>query len=312
VRLVLRLAGRHRITSLATDQQDAARSFMLAIDSRYDELRLVPRRAEMRISGATRTLGEPDRRFIGRATVVQLDRHARFDMDTVLVDPGADSVVDCGRTPAGHLTWVSDGTSLKIRFRAPTPSAPPSATDHDGTGQSGAGGGVASRSAEPTGTPGSNSPNEVGNGEPGAQEMRVDFRRLPAELGWRFRDPMGEPELGREFLNHPFTLSDGVMSGLPVKILRSVSDVQFSHNSRAHVILWVDPDTLLIRRAAYDGAFVQSADGKVQAIEADMELSYQLGVPPPDGAFDLELGPDAKDITDLIAREGRAALGMLP
>jgi hypothetical protein len=297
---------------LAAEPQDAARAFMLAIDSRYEELRPVPRRADMRIAGAIRTLGELDHHFVGTATVLQHDRRARFEMDTVMVDPAAESVADCRQTAAGHLTWVTDGTSLKIRYRPTARSAQPPGIDQTRSGQMGAAPDGASRSTQPEPIHSPPSPGAIMDGEPAAQEMRADFRRLPTDLGWRFRDPMGELELGREFLNHPFTLNDGVLDGRVVKVLRSVSDIPFSHTSRAHVILWIDPDTLLILRAVYDGTFVQSADGTEHAIEAEMNLTYRIGITLPETAFDLELAPDAKDITDVIAREGRAALGMLP
>ncbi|MGA2126980.1 MAG: hypothetical protein ABSG76_12595 [Xanthobacteraceae bacterium] len=273
---------------------DAARQFMLAIDTRYEELRTVPRRAEMRIAVTTRTLGAPDQHVRGTATIHQLDRRARFEMDTAIVEGAGTSQTDCGVTPAGHLVWVMDGTRLSIRYEPPaTPETPET-----------------SRALE------ASNPPETDQRPPARQhlqpqEMRADFGLLPPELGLRFRDPMGEPELGREFLNHPFTLRDGVLDGRAVKVLRSMSEVVFSRNSRAEVTFWVDPESLLIVRAVYDGLFKQD-DGNERAVATEMDLSYRLGVALPDRVFALEIGPDARDITDMIAREGRAALGMLP
>jgi hypothetical protein len=273
----------------AAEADDAARQFMLAIDTRYEGLRTMPRRAEMRIAVTTRTLGAPDQHVRGIATIHQLDRQVRFEMDTAIVENVGMAATDCRVTSAGHLVWVMDGTRLNIRYE------PPAAAD----------------------SPEASKPPEAGQGLQAGQhqqpmEMRADFGRLPPELGLRFRDPMGEPELGREFLNHPFTLRDGVLDGRAVKVLRSMSDVVFSRNSRAEVAFWVDPDSLLILRAVYDGVFTQSDDGKERAIATEMELSYRLGDPLPDRVFALDVGPDARDITDIIAREGRAALGMLP
>lgn len=261
---------------------------MLAIDARYEELRTVPRRADMRIVVTTRTLGAPDQHVRGTATIHQLDRRARFDMDTVIVDSAGTVATDCRVTPAGHVAWVMDGTRLNIRYEPPAVAAGPEASNPPEAGQD-----LPARQ------------------HPQSQEMRADFGRLPPELGLRFRDPLGEPELGREFLNHPFTLRDGVLDGRAVRVLRSMSGVVFSRNSRAEVTFWVDPDSLLIVRAVYDGLFTQQ-DGKERAVATEMDLSYRLGVPLPDRIFALEVGPDAKDITDMIAREGRAALGMLP
>jgi hypothetical protein len=270
---------------------EAARSLMIAIDTRYEELRSVPRRMEMRVAITRRTLGEPDRHFRGMATVTQLDRKARFEMDTVEEKSAAGA--DCAATPVGHLVWVIEGARLKMRFQ-------PAAT-------------VASPSAGLAAPATIDAAPETQPIEPSAlQEMRADFEQLPPELGLALRDPMGEPELGREFLNHPFTLRDGVLDGRPAKVLQSLSEVTFNRSSKAHVTLWVDPENLLILRLAYNGVYSPSDEGKGHEIVTETDLNYQFGVPLPDNIFSLDIGPEARDITDIIAREGRAALGLVP
>ncbi|TGD95125.1 hypothetical protein [Methylobacterium nonmethylotrophicum] len=144
------------------------------------------------------------------------------------------------------------------------------------------------------------------------REFRVDLSRLPEGLSAQFRDPMSEPELAAQYLQTPFSVEERVHEGRIVRVLRSQAAVAFTGRSRAFVTLTVDPASMLIVRAAYEGSYRGGREGEHYYYATVIDVAYRLYVPIADDAFALTLAPDAEDATPLVAEEGRAALGMAP
>jgi hypothetical protein len=146
------------------------------------------------------------------------------------------------------------------------------------------------------------------------REKYVDFSRMPKEYGPKWTQPMMAAELPEEFLGHDFVLSQQVLQGKPVYVLRSDGRIPLSPDSSMGVTLWVDPKSYLILRMENDDTWHPSP-GIEAYVEGEYDISYEFGVEIPDSAFQIEMGKRAEDITAVVSQKIREKLewqGKLP
>jgi hypothetical protein len=253
-----------------------ARTVMERINQAYEALNAQGRRVTMEYRTTIRAPGKPDVHLSGTAVALQKDRKIRFEQaeGAYRTAVRAKGKADADR-PGGDLLWINDGRLLWWRYKEPD--------------------------ADP----------ERGCG---VREDYVDFSRMPKEYGPKWTQPMMAAELPEEFLGHDFVLSQQVLQGKPVYVLRSEGRIPLSPDSSMGVTLWVDPKSYLVLRMENDDAW-HPAPGIEAYTEGEYDITYEFGVEIPDSAFQIEIGKRAEDITAVVSRKIRDKLewqGKLP
>ncbi|MBN1204018.1 MAG: hypothetical protein JXB05_03730 [Myxococcaceae bacterium] len=214
-----------------------------------------------------RATGQPLTMTDGQARILQQDRKARFETLPGSMKVEMEGPDGLKRTDGGELVWVHDGRVLRTRYALQNP------------------------------TPG---------GPPILHETFIDHDRVPEELGSRYTDPMAEPELAAEIVSHPFTLTRESWHGKSTYVLRSQGPIVLSDTTRMEMNLWVDPEDLLVRRVESETTHVEADTGTSRSTRLEAEFVYHLQVAIADSDFELNLSPDAKDMTEVLLQEGRS------
>ena len=253
-----------------------ARTVMERINKTYEALNAQARRVTMEYRRITRAPGKPDVYLSGTAVALQRDRKIRFEQveGAYRTTVPTNREAEAGRQ-GGDLLWINDGRVLWWRYQEP--------------------------GADP-------------DRGCGVREDYVDFSRMPKEYGSKWTQPMMAAELPEEFLGHDFVLSQQVLEGKPVYVLRSDGRIPLSPDSSMGVTLWVDPKSYLVLRMENDDAWHPSP-GIEAYVEGEYDITYEFGVEIPDSAFQIEIGERAEDITAVVSQKIREKLewqGKLP
>jgi hypothetical protein len=250
-----------------------AQEVLRAVNGAYEDLRPIPRRIDMRFRTRMKSEGQPETITHGEARVYQVDRRIRFETLPDSMKVESDGPAGPRVLAGGELLWVHDGSILRTRYT-------------------------------------------MQNADPGAppivHETLIDHTRVPEEFGSRYTDPMAEPELAAEILAHPFTLTREPWNGTAMEVLRSEGPILFSDRSRVAMRLWVDPEDHLVRRVESETTHRAPGADTTQSIEMQAEYVYHLQVPIEDSAFELALGPQAKDMTEALLEDARAKAPVKP